>query len=746
MSKFINKVVTGVSSVAMAAMMFAPQFATNVSAATAGEVYKTTDGTVWFITTDMKRRPFTSWGAFQSYGFLSAAQVKTADAAVSALPTGDFIAPQDGRIFCATATKGSDVNGECALITGGKKAAFTSSSVFSGQGFSFSRAFYGDSSFLMKTTDVSSATAQHLPGTLINNGGTIQLVVSGGLWGTPSMDVFNSWGWAMADVVPSNAADVTLSQTGVIKARMAGQLSPEATTGEPTPGTSASCDDLSGDAGSVDSYDLVSNLSDEEVGEDEEDVPVAGLEIEADDSSDLCITAVRLVFNEGTAGSDFEDYASEVSLWLGDEEVGRVDADTFNDNNDWTATVSLDGAVIGAGDTEELKVAVSGINNLDSGDAVDTWTVDFRQVRFQDGDGATVSEDPTTGTVTFSFELFATAANTEFKISNGEMDDEVNDAHVINIDATDETSDESILSFNVEIEGDSDVNLDAMPVTITVANQDNVDEMISGLSLWLDDEEVGTASIGSDCLTDADCVSVGTTEDYLFDNMDLDLSAGEEYEFLVKVDIYGITDTGDVAAGDTISAAFGETETDNAEFKAEDESGEDLADADKTGTVTGSASEVRDIGFQAAFVSSDASVDTGEVLVISDVGTFEIVFDVTPFDGDIYIDKTGPTTAGGATESDVNQLVATGTVSCVIDGVSNFTTATNSYKVLEGRTGRFRITCDVRDGATDLADGFNNISLGSILYALTDVDGDLVYNFDLTDYKTPTVYLDDQGF
>lgn len=746
MSKFINKVVTGVSSVALAASMFVAPMATQVHAATAGEVYKTADGTVWFITTDMKRRPFTSWGAFQSYGFLSAAQVKTADAAVEALPSGDFIAPQDGRIFCATATKGSDVNGECALITGGKKAAFTSSAVFTGQGFSFSRAFYGDSSFLMKTTDVSSASAQHLPGTLINNGGTVQLVVNGGLWGTPSMDVFNSWGWSFADVVPANAADVTLGQTGVIKARMAGQLSPEATTGEPIPGVPSNCDDLDGDAGSVDSYNLVSGLGSEEVGEDEEDVPVAGLEIEADESSDLCVTAVRLVFNESTANNDFEDYATEVSVWLGDEEVAREDADAFNDDNDWTATVSLDGAVIGAGETEELTVAVSGVSNLDSGDAGETWTVDFRQIRFEDGDGATISEDPTTAVVTFSFELFATAANTEFKITAGEMEDEVNDAHVINIHATEETDDVDLLSFNVEIEGDSDVMVDALPVTITVANQDNVDEMVSELSLWLDDEEVGTVSMGSDCLTDGDCAAVGTSEDYLFDDLDLELSAGESYEFMIKGGIYGLTDTGDVAAGDTILARFGEVETDLASFDAEDEAGEALSDADKTGTVTGSASEVRDVGFQAAFVSSDADVEVGEVLVLSDVGTFEIVFDVTAFDGDIFIDKTGPTTAGGATESDVNQLVATGTVTCSIDGVSNFTSVTNSYRVDEDDTGRFRITCDVRDGATDLADGFNNISIGSILYALTDVDGDLTYTFDLTDYKTPTVYMDDQGF
>src|SRR3989344_7525075 len=93
-----------------------------------------------------------------------------------------------------------------------------------------------------------------------------------------------------------------------------------------TPSTSGP---LMGGAGSAD-YTLMSSLTNEEVGEDEEDVEVAGLEVEAD-GSDLELTAVRLVFNEGTAGSDFEDYASEVSIWLDGEEMARADAGPFND-------------------------------------------------------------------------------------------------------------------------------------------------------------------------------------------------------------------------------------------------------------------------------------------------------------------------------------------------------------------------------------------------------------------------------
>jgi hypothetical protein len=228
MNNLLKKVAVSVSTVAtVASMGLMPMVA---KAAAPGEVYKTPDGTVWFITTDMQKRPFTSAGAFLSYGFLSFSQVKDADASVTALPTGSFIAPADGKIFCASETKGSDVKGECSLVTGGMKAAFTSAAVFTGQGFSFSRAINGDSSFLSKTSNIDSSSAGHLPGVLVNNSGTVQMVVSGGLWGVPSMDVFNSWGYSFSDVVPANTADKALAQVGVIPARQAGQLVPTGTT------------------------------------------------------------------------------------------------------------------------------------------------------------------------------------------------------------------------------------------------------------------------------------------------------------------------------------------------------------------------------------------------------------------------------------------------------------------------------------------------------------------------------------
>jgi len=513
-----------------------------------------------------------------------------------------------------------------------------------------------------------------------------------------------------------------------------------------SPTTGAKCDGstttttttTTGGAGSVDTYELVSGLSNEEVGEDADDVKVAGIVVENSDGSDISITAVKLVFNEGTAASDFDDYAKDVSVWLGSTKVATVDADEFTDNNNWTKTVTLSGAIIKSGDTENLYVAISGISNLDTNDAADTWTVDITSVRFMDGLGALISEDPTVAVTTFSFESFATSADTELKITEtGTANELVDDAHLINVHATDDTDNIPILAFTIEVEGDSDVNIDSLPVTLTSTETtgDDPDDLISVLRLFADGVEIGTESL---LTTDAD----GSTEVVVFDDLDYDMNAGDKVNFVVKGKFVSVAD--DLDVGDTIAAAFGETETDLATFDAEDETGTNLADADKTGTANSTASEIRDVGFALKFVSSKAVLSHAADLTVAtddDQGTFTIVFDVTAFDGDIYLDGTSPTEAGTAE----HDLTITGAETVLASSIRSSTGATQSgtldgdarYRILEDDTERFEVNVTL----VPTADGYFEVAIADLVYALTDVTGGLAYTFDLDDFKTPQLFL-----
>jgi len=231
MSNSLAKKVFAVGSALAVAVSAFPVTAL-AAAHSAGTNIKSSDGTIWMVMPDNTRRAYTSAGAFLSYGFNSWSGVVDANADDLALPVGSFIPPQDGKIICSD--RGTD-KGTCYLITGAMKGGFTSEAVFKGLGFSFSRATYGDVSWMSSTSNIDNTTAAHRPGVLVNNGGTVQLVGSAGLLGVPDQTTFNSWGFSFSDVVLANAADKAMTQTGVMAARVAGQLSPVASTTTTTP-------------------------------------------------------------------------------------------------------------------------------------------------------------------------------------------------------------------------------------------------------------------------------------------------------------------------------------------------------------------------------------------------------------------------------------------------------------------------------------------------------------------------------
>ncbi|HWH07189.1 MAG TPA: peptidoglycan-binding protein [Candidatus Paceibacterota bacterium] len=493
--------------------------------------------------------------------------------------------------------------------------------------------------------------------------------------------------------------------------------------------------DLEGGAGSIDSTDLISGLNNEDVGEDEEDVEVAGLEIEVDDGSDIELTAVRLVFtqtdtNSGGASEDFEDVVSEVSLWLDGEEVARLDGDEFNDDNDFTKTVSLDGgAIIRAGETGELVVGISGVSNIDSSDVDSGWSVDFTQVRFEDADGATISETVTEDARAFNFTTFADAADAalELSLTSGDDADAINDARVIDIDDSDDTDNVELLAFTIEVEGDSEITIDELPVTFVTVGAD-AEELMSEVRLMLDGEEVGSESFSS---------SATTTTQVVFDDLDVTLDEGE-HEFTIEADLMSDADT-NVDNGDTIQVTIAEAQLEAAD--TEDESGEELAAGDISGSANGDAHGIFEAGIMVEFVSADADVTyTGDVANTNDHdrGTFTITFDVTAFDTDVYVDSSAITVEDGnsLSEQDVD-VTGSPTISGVVDTTTGATAGSNGFLVEEDETERFTVTVNV----TPAADGFYVVDLEGVLYALTDVDGTLEYTFNMSDYKTPQIYL-----
>lgn len=507
----------------------------------------------------------------------------------------------------------------------------------------------------------------------------------------------------------------------------------------PTP-TNPKPSDLSGGAGSVEEYELVSSINNEKVGESEEDVEVLGLEITADDGSDLRLTAARVTLAKGTATKDFKKYADEVSIMLDGDEVARVDAKEFTRKNNWSKTISLDSsAIIRKGDTGTLTVAVSGLKNIDSATLGQTWTADISSLRYSDAQGATVSEDPGTAARTFSFVSFASAANVELKITNG--DEDINRSRTIQVDTNKDTEGEEVLSFKMEVKGDSDVTLDSLPVEFTVTGAGYLDEVAHNAYLMLNGDEVGSANIDADENT------------VVFEDLDLTLKAGKKYEFTVALDLNSVD--GALDNGDTVTARIGETETNSADFDAEDESGENLADADISGSATGGAHAFFDSGIAVTFVSASEQV-TATDGADNDLGTFTIKYRVEAFGDTVYVsDSAAATTADTVTAATVTgsgvlyQVEGSGTATT--EGLSSLVTwkkvkgsptkTVNGVELNEGDAAEFTLTVVRTNSGTSTDDGIYRALLKSIGWNTDDSTTFNVYNFDLEDYKTDPISL-----
>ncbi len=199
-------------------------------------------GTVYMISIEngqKVRRPYTSAGAFLSYGFNSFNKVNQYSDGFS-YPIGSFIPPQDGKIICSD--RGSD-KGTCYLATGSQKAGFVSEPVFKGLGYSFANALLGDVSFLPSSANIESASEFHRQGTIVNLNNVIYYVQQNpftnghaSLEGFKDSAAFDSWGYSLSSAVPANAADKALNiLTEEVQTRGLGGLVPPRPADFPPP-------------------------------------------------------------------------------------------------------------------------------------------------------------------------------------------------------------------------------------------------------------------------------------------------------------------------------------------------------------------------------------------------------------------------------------------------------------------------------------------------------------------------------
>jgi len=525
-----------------------------------------------------------------------------------------------------------------------------------------------------------------------------------------------------------------------------------------SPTTGAKCDGsgstpaptgaLEGGAGDI-TITALSTYGAENVGEGAEDVKVLAFEIEADDESDVDITSIKVELNQqDTANSeDMDDYMESVSVWMGSEKVGEADADDFSEASGhvWSKSISLDDAVVRAGETEKFYLAVTALNSLDSGDINDDdWQIGVSSIRFLDAEGVTSTESLTldiddnvvddTLEEEFDFDTFATAEDVELKAALKKGDEDINEAHVINVESgTTDTDDVELLSFTLEAKG-SDINVSEIPVLFTAIDSaaGALDESTVFIRVMLshDGDVIGTESV----------LAGGAV---VFDDLDVDIKEGDKESFLVTADIQDLT--GALDPGDQLKAELTGTQVDAIE--AEDESGEDLAAADLTGTALGEYSVVYDSGIMVKLVSVSSLVtndgDAG-VATSSQTGTFKVTFDVTAFDDDMRLDDDPlEDTAAFTTVTQLSYSITdTGNDATQVPSLTSSTGATHdteSFLIEEDQTERFTLTVAI----TPTSSGFFSVKLEGLGWTAGSADavGANIYTFGLDEFLTPDLYL-----
>ncbi|QQR76798.1 peptidoglycan-binding protein [Candidatus Nomurabacteria bacterium] len=512
------------------------------------------------------------------------------------------------------------------------------------------------------------------------------------------------------------------------------------TTGVSCAGTTTPTGPLAGSFGDISNVTELGSYSGEEVGEGQDDVTVAGFEVEATNDGDIEISSMKIQFDStGNTGSlHLDDYIDSISIMMGSTEVGSADVDEFTESSDiYTRTVSLDGAVIRADETENFYIVVNAAGTFDSSDLTgDSWDVDVLNIRFVDGSGVTTTDDSTGDMpgmdVTIDFVSFSDAADTELVVT---LDSDSPEAGIALVSDTGSTDDVSLLMGTLEAEGDSDIIIDELPITFTATSSgtaNGIDDIATSVKLIIDGEEY----------TETMTITAALTGTITFDNLDFTLSAGDTVDFEVQADIKEIDGTV-FAEGDTLLASL--TSTNNDYIDAEDEEGDQLTDdTEKTGTATGEAQQLRSNGIMVTFVSASVGSISDGGSANDDLGSFTIKYKVKAVGETIYVSSLADDTTGANTDGYTSVTVdragtaTTGGVSAVLANTTNTSVnAAGLFELTNGEENTFEVTVSVQLPTAGAA-GLYRAALSGIRWTTTSTDAtpSNSYTSNLDSFKT----------
>ena len=423
---------------------------------------------------------------------------------------------------------------------------------------------------------------------------------------------------------------------------------------------------LMGGDGSIDDVSETTSDTETTVGEGDSE-QVLGFDVEADDNSDLNITSVRVTATIASSGSTrLTRYADEINILLDGDVVGSVDASDFSrTSNVSKETIALDDAVIEAGEEGRFYVEFVADENIDTDDLDNTMVIAVDRIRYEDANGATLSETVSGVDATVDFESSTT--NDDAKIKK---DTSSRDASLLKVNENTSSDEFDILTFKFDVDNDSsDLVVLEIPVGLSVYNADatttlDVEAMIKDLWVEVDGDRY------DDYTLDDTSVATSATEalvaTFTIDEGDLEVAEGDVVEAYVYIQFN--KQSGNYTEGTTVKASVA-----GSAIVAENPEGDTFA---VSGTATG---EVQTLQIAAATVEGfDWKVNSAGTII-------DFFFTVTAEDEDFSVlsSSLSSSTAGTATTSAGVLSKSTGDATTVSAGTS--------YTVVDGDTATFRV-------------------------------------------------------
>lgn len=488
---------------------------------------------------------------------------------------------------------------------------------------------------------------------------------------------------------------------------------------------------LAGTAGTLTTPVVLSQYNNEEVGDGQTDVKVVGLEVKASKEGDIALKSTKVAFaiTNASGSRNLDDYVSSVSVWLGTTKIGSATVSDFNKDStgNYSKVISFNsGAVLRSDVKQNLYVTVDGARNLDSGDIdSEVMTIDVENVRYEDGAGVVSTDTIAVTPISVSFVSFATSANTILKLIT---DSSSPNENIVVVNASSDTKNLVLLAGKLKLEGTSDVILDEFPVTLTT-DGDSVSAIANTLTLRINGKDY----------SESISLTAAQTGTVTFDNLDLDIKAGDTVAFTILADVNDIENTGitatDFDEGDYLISSV--SATNRSYIVVENESGDALVDStEKTGTITGEAQQFRTkgIGLTLVSVSEDATVGTS---ANDDIGLFTIKYKVTAVGDTMYVSSLTTTDIGWAVDKSGTATSSNTIVASLVNNTDTTLTSVGNFMISEGTSETFTLSISVPLG-TGGTSGQYRAALTSLEWDTTD-DTDMsggTYSSGLDTFKT----------